>query len=298
MENIKIIYNPSSGMQLEQEKAFAIARKLMENQDCRVTFYATHKKQDAYQEALRTYQEDFTLLLVCGGDGTVNEVVNGIMKSPKRIPLAILAAGSVNDFSEHLQLPKEVDEFYDMLLRGKKLACDVGKVNDTYFINVVAGGAFTNIAHEVPVDTKTLLGRFAYYLQGAIELPVQLNKSYPLRIQEADGSHFTVDAFLFLVANSPTVGGFRKMVPDASVSDGLLDLLIIKKTSPKDMVEIFSKIIGGTHPGHPAILYKKVPSLELLDPDGKIELDIDGEKGGSTPASFQVFPSSLEIIIP
>ena len=298
MKNIKIIYNPSSGIQLHQEKIFVIARKLVENGNYRVSLFATQKKDDAYEEAIKACKENFDLLIVCGGDGTVNEVINGIMDSGEKIKLAILAAGSVNDFSEHLHLPNEISKFYEMIVQEKSMPVDIGKVNQKYFINVVAGGAFTNIAHEVPSDTKTLLGRFAYYLQGAMELPYQLDKSFPISIKIDNEEPLNIDAFLFLISNSPSVGGFKKLVPEANIQDHLLDLLIIKKTTRKEMIEIFSKILTGQHIKHPAIIYRKAKEIYLLNSSNEIALDIDGEKGELTPALFKIIPRAIELIIP
>jgi len=297
MINLKLIYNPSAGMQTQQEKAFLIARKLTESGDFRVSIFATKKKDDAYIEAKKACEEGFDIILSCGGDGTVNEVVNGIMESEHKSKLAILAAGSVNDFSEYLNLPSDVTKYTEMLIKGNTISADVGKANEKYFINVAAGGAFTNIAHEVPVDTKTILGKFAYYLQGAIELPYQLDKQFPVTVKIDEEDPFDADIFLFLITNSPSVGGFKKLVPEASITDNMLDLLLIKKTTKKELVEIFSKIITGQHIKHPGVLYKKASKISLTSSVDNLILDIDGEQGEKPPVLFQIIPGGIEIIV-
>ena len=299
MINLKLIYNPSAGMQTQQDKAFLIARKLTESGDFRVSIFATKKKDDAYSEAKKSCEDGFDIILACGGDGTVNEVVNGIMRSESKhkSKLAILAAGSVNDFSEYLNLPTDVTKYTEMIIRGSSISADVGKANDKYFINVSAGGAFTNIAHEVPVDTKTILGKFAYYLQGAIELPYQLDKQFPVNIKIDEEEPFNADIFLFLITNSPSVGGFKKLVPEASINDNMLDLLIIKKTNKKELVEIFSKIITGQHIKHPGIIYKKASKIFLTSSVDNLILDIDGEQGEKPPVLFEIIPGGIEIIV-
>lgn len=297
MLNLKLIYNPSSGTQSHQDKAFIVIRKLVESGLYRVSIFATQKKDDAYLEAKKACQEDYDIILACGGDGTVNEVVNGILDSEKKCKLAILAAGSVNDFSDYLALPSDPNDFAKMIIRGQTILADAGKVHDRYFINVAAGGAFTNIAHEVAIDTKTVLGRFAYYLQGAIELPDQLDKSFPINIQIDDEPPFSLDAFLFLVSNSSSVGGFRKMVPEAKIDDHLLDLLLIKKGTKKELIEIFPKIISGQHIKHPTVIYRKAKKINLTSPIDNIILDIDGEQADKLPALFEILPSAIEIIV-
>lgn len=297
MINLKLIYNPSAGLQTQQDKAFTIARKLAETGNYRVSIFATMKKDDAYEETLKACSEKFDIILACGGDGTVNEVVNGLMNSEHKCKLAILAAGSVNDFSEYLDLPTDVSKFTEMIIRGNTMKADVGKANEKYFINVAAGGAFTNIAHEVPVDTKTILGKFAYYLQGAIELPYQLDKKFPVSIKIDDEETFDSDIFLFLITNSPSVGGFKKLVPEANINDHMLDLLIIKKTTKKELVEIFSKIITGQHIKHPNVIYKKAEKIFLTSPVNDLFLDLDGEQGEGLPVLFEIVPGGIEIIL-
>jgi len=297
MINLKVIYNPSAGVQTQQDKVFLIIRKLVETGNYRVSVFATQKKNDAFIEAKKACSEKFHIILACGGDGTVNEVVNGIMTSEHKSKLAILAAGSVNDFSEYLDLPTDVTAFTDMIKKENSILADVGKANDKYFINVAAGGAFTNIAHEVPVDTKTILGKFAYYLQGAIELPYQLDKKFPVTVKIDDEEPFNSDIFLFLITNSPSVGGFKKLVPEASIKDHMLDLLIIKKTTKKELVEIFSKIITGQHIKHPGVIYKKSKKILLTSSVNDLILDIDGEQGEHPPVLFEVIPEGIEIIV-
>ncbi len=297
MLKLKLIYNPSSGTQNHQDKAFIVIRKLAETGLYKISIFATQKKDDAYYQAKSACKEGYDIILACGGDGTVNEVVNGILDSEKKCKLAILAAGSVNDFSDYLGLPSDPDEFAGMIIRGESLWADVGKVHDKYFVNVAAGGAFTNIAHEVAIDTKTILGRYAYYLQGAIELPGQLDKSFPVTIQIDHEPAFNEDAFLFLVSNTTHVGGFKKMVPDAKINDQLLDFLLIKKSSKKELVEIFPKIITGQHIKHPAVIYRKAKKINLTSPLEDLVLDIDGEQADKLPALFEVLPAALEIIV-
>lgn len=297
MINLKLIYNPSAGFQTQQDKAFLIIRKLTEAENFRVSVFATKKKDDAYYEAKKACTEKFDIILVCGGDGTVNEVVNGILKSTHKSKLAILAAGSVNDFSQYLDLPTDVAKFTQMIIKGKTIFADVGKANNKYFINVAAGGAFTNIAHEVPVDTKTILGRFAYYLQGAKELPIQLDKNFPVTIKIDEEEAFDVNVFLFLITNSPSVGGFKRLVPDANIYDHKLDLLIIKKSTLKELVEIFSRIITGQHVKHPGVIYRKASKISLTSSVDDLIIDVDGEQGEGPPVLFEIVPAGIEIII-
>lgn len=181
MKKYMVIYNPSSGKESAANKVFQAGRYVMEDEEVEITYYATKKKDDAVFAAKRACNEGYDMIISCGGDGTVHEVVNGIMKSNKKTRLGILPAGTVNDFAAQLNIPWTSEEFADMIVNYKFKNVDIGKINDDYFVNVVSGGAFINIPHSVTVDAKTLFGKYAYYFQAAIEIPGQLEKSYNIK---------------------------------------------------------------------------------------------------------------------
>jgi len=294
MEKVKIICNPSSGRQMIQRRVDSIC-KLLINDGYTVSKFITGKKDDAMLETIKCCKEDWDLILACGGDGTVNEVAKGIVKGGRKIPVAILAAGTVNDFANYMDLPRNSREFFDMIKNEKTFDVDLGKVNDEYFVNVAASGLLTNVGYQVQPEIKAVLGRMAYYLEGLKEIPKQ--KFEPIKVRfESEEYTKEEDILLFLLSNSSSIGGFKRLAPKANVSDGYLDSIIIKKSEVQDLVSIFISIFTGEHINHPNVEYFKTKSI-TISTDEDVPIDIDGEYGEKLPATFQVIPNSFRILI-
>lgn len=294
MGKIKIILNPSSGKQITERKVEYLT-KLLLDEGYIVGRFMTKKKDDAMHETIKTCKEDWDTIIVCGGDGTVNEVAKGIVKSERKVPVAILATGTVNDFANYMNIPNNVNDFFQMIKRKKIIDIDIGESNDDYFVNVAAGGLLTNVGYQVQPEAKAILGRMAYYFEGLIELVRQglepINVSFESKEYTAEEK-----ILLFLISNSSSIGGFKRLAPDADVLDGLLDVLIIKKSDVPELANIFFNILRGDHINHPNIIYFKTKDITIKS-DKEIAIDIDGEYGGKLPANFKVYPKAMKIYI-
>lgn len=277
------------------EKRIDILCKMFLDDGYMLAKYFTKKKDDAMKEAIKTCNEDYDIIIVSGGDGTVNEVAKGILLSGKSVPLAILPSGTVNDFANYINIPKNTNDFYRMIKEGRTLDVDIGIVNGNYFVNVAAGGLLTNIAYEVSVESKTLLGRLAYYFEGARELTSNTLETKKIKIASKEFSG-EVDVVLFLISNSSSIGGFKKIAPEADILDGFLDVVIIKKSEITELANIFINVLTGDHINHPNVIYFKTDSISI-ESEEKVPLDLDGEFGGYLPAKFEVIPNGLKVII-
>ena len=294
MKKVKIIFNPSSGRQLINRKLDHICKFLIDNGYI-VGKFVTEEKGDATKETIKSCKEDWDIIVVCGGDGTVNEVAKGIVLGKKKIPVAILAAGTVNDFANHMGLPKSGWDFFEMIRKGKTIDVDLGRVNDEYFMNVAASGLLTNVGYQVQSETKAVLGRMAYYLEGLKEIPRQ--KFEPIKVKfESEEYNGAEDILLFMISNSSSIGGVKRLAPKAEVCDGYLDCIIIQKSDIQDLVSIFINIFSGDHINHPNVRYFKTKKISVFTEEG-IPIDIDGEYGGKLPATFEVLPNSFRIFI-
>lgn len=294
MERIKFIINPSSGRQLMDRKIDSLIKKLL-NDGYVVGKYYTKGKDDAVNETMRTCKSGFDLIVVCGGDGTVNEVVKGLMLSEKKIPFTIIASGTVNDFAKYLKLPRSITGIYELIRRKKVISIDVGRIADNYFVNVAAGGLLTSVAHTAQPEMKAILGRTAYYLEGLREL--MIDRLEPIKV-EIKTPEFVLeeDILLFLISNSSSIGGFKKLAPTAEIVDGLLDVVIIKKAEIGELANIFLSVFTGKHVNHPKVIYFKAESIEI-NSDNNVTIDIDGEYGGKLPAKFDVIQNAVEILV-
>ncbi|SET69418.1 diacylglycerol kinase [Natronincola peptidivorans] len=296
MEKIQVICNPNAGRQIVQKNIPKLVEVLNEDANREVDIYYTSKKFDARNKAEKSCYNQYDLIITIGGDGTVNEVINGMMQSDKKPKLAIYPAGTVNDFGTYLKIPRNIEEFGKMLIRNNSTKVDVGVSGDRYFLNVAAAGLLPEVAHKVSSEAKTVLGKFAYYIEGIKEFSKQLFK--PMRVKlYINGKEEEKEILFFILANSPSVGGFSYLVPEARIDDGYLDLLMVEYSQLKDVAGMFIKALTGNHANHPALKYLQVQEISILT-DNRIDLDLDGELGGSLPASFKVEKQALEIIIP
>lgn len=297
MKRVKIIYNPDSGKRGLKKTIPELEDILTNEYKYKVNKEATLRKDHAEEMAYKAALDgDYDLIIAAGGDGTVNEVINGIMASGKKVELAIYPAGTVNDFGCHLDIPRNIRRFAEMVYEGRIIEVDVGLAGDRYFLNVAAGGLLTDVAHYVSSDAKTVLGKFAYYLEGIKVLPKQMFR--PLRIQlQIGGAVEEKDILFFLLANSTHVGGFKRIASEAQINDGLMDLILIENTHLIDVASLFFSILQGNHVNHNNITYMQVKEFKIMCNEN-IGIDIDGEMGGRLPLSFNVIKEAIPMIVP
>lgn len=294
MKKVKMIINPSSGRQTVENRVDLLAKFLLDDGYMVAKFF-TKKKDDAMKAAMRACEENWDIIIACGGDGTVNEVAKGVAKSENKVPVAILSSGTVNDFANYMNIPNRITDFFEMIKREKVIDIDLGKIDDNYFVNVAAGGLLTTVGYQVQPEAKAILGRLAYYFEGLKELVIEGLE--PIRVS-FESKEYTSDEeiLLFLISNSSSIGGFKKLAPDADVLDGLLDVLIIKNSDVPELANIFFNVLRGDHINHPNVVYFKTERIEIKT-EKDIPIDIDGEYGGKLPATFQVVPKGMKLII-
>jgi diacylglycerol kinase (ATP) len=291
------IINPSSGTKTVQKKLDKMIGQLILNSivnHCDV-FY-TAKKDDAYNRCKILKENEYNFIVSVGGDGTVNEIISGLIESHSSIPLALLPAGTVNDFANHLNLPTTTKSFVKMIKDMNIESVDIGKVNNHHFANVIACGMFSDISFQVSKEEKEKFGPFAYYATGLRQLPQQLSTNMHLHIT-ADDQVFDEDASLFMITNTSQVGGFKGITPHASIQDGLLDLLIIRKCSPADMLAVIYDYALNKHLSSPFVKYVQASHIKI-ESDTDLIYDVDGEEGTVLPIDITVERQKLNIIIP
>lgn len=297
MKKVRIINNPSSGRNIVQKRLDSIANILLDKGYI-VGKYCTEKKYDAMHETIRTCEGDWDMIIACGGDGTVNEVASGIAKSDRKLPVAILPAGTVNDFANYLNIPNAPESFCEMIEKENIISVDLGKMNDKYFVNVAAGGVLTSVAHTVPPESKSIFGRAAYYVEGMKEMPRQVKNVSRVRIESEEYTS-EEEVSLFLITNSSSIGGFKKLAPYADIEDGFLDCVIIGKTEVQDLITLFIELIKGEHIDNPKVRYFKTKCLSISSlEDEEVVIDIDGEFGGKLPIKIEVEPRVFKVFIP
>lgn len=289
----RVIYNPSSGRE-EAKKMLADILQKLEQCGYEASAYATKGKGDAMREAQRVSERHFDLIVAVGGDGTVNEVVNGVAEQPFRPKLAILPMGTSNDLAKALGVSKHIPTALLQLFdQEKTMKIDVGKMDQRYFVNVAGGGSLTELSYEVPPKLKTALGQLAYYIKGA----EKLSKFEPFAAEvTVNGTTFREHLMLFLVANSHNVAGFDKMAPDASLQDGLLDVYLLKQCNMAELAKMISLLLRGDHRRDPHVIHFKTDRFSIKTSQ-TVQINLDGELGGMTPCEFEVLKEHIEVII-
>ncbi|KAB3529033.1 diacylglycerol/lipid kinase family protein [Alkaliphilus serpentinus] len=296
MKRVKIIYNPDSGRRALRKTIPELEDILTNEFKFIVDKEATEGKNHGREIAYKTAMGNYDLIVAAGGDGTVNEVVNGIMESGQKIQLAIYPAGTVNDFGCHLNIPRNIRRFAEMIYEGRVIDVDIGLAGDRYFLNVAAGGLLTDVAHYVSSDAKTVLGKFAYYFEGIKVFPKQMFKSLKIQLK-VGGLTEEKDILFFLLANSTHVGGFKRIASEAKINDGFMDLILVENSHIIDAANLFFLMLQGNHVSHNNITYLHVKEFRIMSKE-KINIDIDGEMGGTLPMTFKVIQEAIPMIVP
>ncbi len=275
MKKVLFIVNPKSGKGTIKGQLLDIL-DLFCKADMEVTVYITQKAMDA----CRVTEEqggDYDLLVCSGGDGTLDEVMTGLMLAGHKTAVGYIPAGSTNDFANSLKIPPRAKEAVDIILENHPYACDIGSFNGDYFVYIAAFGLFTDVSYQTNQDMKNVLGHMAYVLEGAKRL---FNiKYYHLKIRtrerEIEGD------FLFgMVTNSESVGGFRNITgKNVCLNDGVFEVILIRKpTNPVELQEILTSILAKEAKCKSVETFR-TDYVEFISSD-PIPWTLDGENGG------------------
>jgi len=281
LKRARIIYNPTAGReQFRKELPYVLER--LEEAGYETSAHATKGDGDATRAAEIAVERKYDLVVIAGGDGTLNEAISGIAEKDYKPKVGIIPAGTTNDFARALGIPKDVKKAVDIILEENEQALDIGKVNGKYFVNIAGGGDLTELTYDVPIKMKAALGQLAYYVKGIEMLPSLRPVSVTI---EYDDNVYSGEIMLFLVANTNSVGGFEKLAPDALVDDGYFDLLILEKTSLPEFIRLATAALRGNHLEDDKIIYAQAKRIKIT-PDEKMLLNIDGEYGGELPGEI------------
>ena len=289
MKKVRFIYNPYSGenailheldevMKLHQEKGYQVVPYRIQR-DIDIT------------EALDIIDKDYKYILIAGGDGTVDSVVNAMMVRGINLPIAILPVGTANDFGKFLGIPQNVKEACRRILSTKPTPVDIGKINNKYFVNVASTGLFTDVSQKTDVNLKNTIGKLAYYLKGLEELPNFRKLKVKLKSKELE---YDGEMYLILVFNGQTAGNF-KLATRADATDGYLDVIMIKAVQVFEILPLFIKILKGEHLDSDKVIYFKTDKI-IIESNEDIVTDIDGEKGPDFPLNIECIKGGVKVL--
>lgn len=294
MKKVKFIYNPTSGdtdvashldqiVEIHQKFGFEITIH-------RLTF--NDPDSIIYDLAMINYHH----VLIAGGDGTVNYVVNLIKSNNIDVPIAVLPTGTANDFAALLGVPSDIEKACRKILEGKMREIDLGIVNGTYFINVLSCGLFTDVSQRTPTILKNTFGKLAYYVGGIGDIPKFRRMHLSVK---SDGGDYEGPCLIFFVFNGQTAGQF-KIAKSAKIDDGMLDVLIFKGDNPIETMQTIFHYIPliprrGTYPS--GVVHIKCSRVEVESLRNE-PTDIDGQAGPKFPLNIVCDKSTIKVLAP
>ena len=276
MKKILFVYNAHAGKAAIRSK-LADLIDMMVQRGYRVTSHPTQYSGNA-TELIMQEGSEYDLIICSGGDGTLDEVVTGMMQMDEKRPIGYIPMGSTNDFANSLQLPKNVRKAAEIALDGQPFACDVGQFNDNSFIYVAAFGIFTEVSYQTNQELKNLLGHAAYILEGAKSL-LDI-EAYEMRVEYEDT--ILEGEFIFgMVTHSISVGGFKQIAgKNVLLDDGVFEVTLIKRPkNPLELNEIVTSLL--TRVDNTELIYSFKTGEIRFYTEKEVTWTLDGEYGGS-----------------
>jgi diacylglycerol kinase (ATP) len=288
-----IILNPSAGKARDLDDIVARLARLP-NAEIRPTTKPGSAARFA-RTALRNGRE---LIVAAGGDGTLNEVVNGIGENSGDVRVGLIPLGTGNDFGRSIGVPPDVDTAIDLIRAGDTRAVDLVRVTSDevrYFVNVSAGGFSGLVDEKLTPEMKKTWGPLAYLRSAAAALPEL--RAYRTTLAFDNDESLMLELYNVVVANGRYVAGGMLIAPEAAVDDGLLDVILIPKRPATELALVVAQIALGAHLSSEAIVYRRTAKLTVNSKPG-MWFNVDGELVGNEPARFEIAPRALSFIAP
>ena len=278
MEKKKIlfIYNPRAGKAKIRSNLLDII-DIFAKAGYEVTAYPTQSRGDGIKAVTERKTGYYDLIVCSGGDGTLDEVVTGMMQCERNSPIGYVPAGSTNDFANSLHIPRNMIDAAQVIVKGRNFACDIGTFNDDIFVYIAAFGIFTEVSYETSQDVKNVLGHMAYILEGMRRLASV--KAYKIKVESRELS--LEGDFLFgMITNSTSVGGFKRITGKyVQLDDGEFEVTLIKMpNNPMELNLIMAALINRNI--NTDCMYCFKTSALRISSQEKIAWTLDGEFGG------------------
>ncbi|MDD7051141.1 MAG: diacylglycerol kinase family lipid kinase [Lachnospiraceae bacterium] len=285
------VYNPKAGKAKIRNKLSDIV-DVFARSGYSIVVHPTQGQGDAREVVKNREKGAYDLIVCSGGDGTLDEVVAGMMQTQEHLPVGYIPAGSTNDFAKSLGISSNMVAAAETIVKGRVFSCDIGRFNEGLFVYVAAFGMFTEVSYATDQQMKNMLGHMAYLLEGVKSLSTI--KSYVMRI-ESEEEIIEGDFIFGMVTNSISVGGFKNITgKDVELDDGKFEVLLVKR--PVTYVELDNTVASLVVPKFDAqcIQYLKTSCLRIYSKE-KISWTLDGEFGGEHK---EVVIENLQKVLP
>ena len=269
------VFNPKAGKGKIKTHLLDIV-DIFSSHDYEIIIRSTQAPRDAYEKA-KEYANSVDMIVCSGGDGTLDEVVTGIMAAERSVPIGYIPAGSTNDFANSLFMPKNMTKVAEMIMEEELYHCDIGRFNQKTFAYVAAFGLFTDVSYETDQDLKNVLGHVAYVLEGVKRL-FDI-KSYHMKVT-SDEVQAEDDFIVGMITNSRSVGGFKNLTgKNVDMNDGLFEVtLIVHPKNPLQLQEIITALVMAED--NTDLIYSFKTKKLTIESDEEVPWTLDGEFGG------------------
>lgn len=296
MKKVKFIYNPHSG----EGKVVGMMDYIVEiyqQNGIIVIPYRLNSDASSVEEFL-VDGESCEHILIAGGDGTINSVVNQLVRLNLKTPIAVLPAGTANDFAKLLGYSPNLKNALLQVINGVQKDIDLGQAGDRYFVNVLSMGLFTDISQKTPTYLKNTFGKLAYFFTTYISTIQELPNFKKIHLTvESESIHYDDDALLIFVFNGRTAGNVR-VAYRSDIQDGLLDVIIVTGENIAETINTAFQFFIGNKRDYPrGVIHFKTPEIFLNTDDNHV-VDIDGEQGPITPVTIRCIAGGIKMIVP
>jgi diacylglycerol kinase (ATP) len=288
----RVVLNPNAGSADDCAALRAAVAALGDAEVC-----ATEGPGDAERLAREAVEAGYEQVVAAGGDGTLNEVVNGLAADFGAARLGLLPLGTGNDFARSIGVPADLDGALAVLAAGRTAALDVGRAvagTPRHFVNVSAGGFSGLVDEKLDGRTKRAWGPLSY-LRSAVEAFPEL-APFHVTLRLDGGETLEVSAYSVVVANARYVAAGIPVAPEARLDDGLLDLMIVPESSGPQLAVLVPLVLLGRHTGSDLAVFRRAAAIELRS-QPPMSFNVDGEPLPDQPARFEVLPRALRVVV-
>lgn len=288
-----MVLNPSAGTVSDLDALVKRIEQLPNTEVC-----VTNKTGGATRSARAALRKGCDMIVAAGGDGTLNEVVNGLREDAGSVCVGLIPLGTGNDFARTLGLPTKLDDALEVLRAGHSRPIDLVRVTSDevrYFVNVSAGGFSGVVDEKLTPEMKKTWGPLAYLRSAAAALPEL--RAYRTTLAFDNTESLTLELYNVVIANGRYVAGGTLIAPEASIDDGLLDIILIQERPAADLALLAAQVAMGKHLSSDTIVYRRAAKLTVNSKPG-MWFNVDGELVGNEPARFEILPRALHFVVP
>ena len=240
---------------------------------------------------IKQQKKRFDSVFVMGGDGTINEGISGLAEQEHQPKFGFFPLGTVNDLARALNISLDPEEAIQQFDINRTTDLDIGKINDNYFLNVVAIGTIPEAVNDVDVEDKTKFGKLAYFVSGVKKLTNTQSYSFHLTL---DGREQSIESSTILIGLTNSIGGFESLLPEAEINDGKFHLIYIKDSSLWDTIKALPDLLKGVDNSTDNLAYLTFSEgMIVLENEEQLATNVDGDEGDSLPVKLKVLPQHL-----